>query len=373
MPGEMKVRIALVGLNFGANWVSVYKEHPNVEYVALCDTNQALLERVADKHGIERRYTSLELILKSDDYDAVHLLTPIPLHAEQTIAVLLSNKHCACAIPMAVSLEEIRSIVDAQHQSNKNYMLMETEVYSPAYLFAKKLYDEGEFGELQFLRGVHYQNMEGWPNYWMGLPPMYYCYHGLGPILYLVDKMVTNVLCLGSGALPEELQRNYGNPFPVESALLQLEGSNVVCEVTCCLFKMVRDFLVDRFYIYGDKLSFESSQVTGGKPVIFESEQGPLRSGQRGRGVTRRELEIPDVSTYVAEDFVEYVSKEHFERGVLIAHEFIRSIIEERSPSIDVAKASNWTAAGLCAHASAMQGGEKIEVPRIEIPHRKGV
>jgi predicted dehydrogenase len=362
MPEEMRVRIALVGLNFGANWVSVYKEHPNVEYVALCDTNQALLDSVADKHQIERRYTRLEPILESHDYDAVHLLTPIPLHAAQTISVLLSGKHCACAIPMAVNIDDLRSITDAQRKSGRNYMLMETEVYSPTFLLAKRLYDDGQLGELQFLRGVHYQNMEGWPDYWTGLPPMYYCYHGLGPILYLAGKMVTNVLCLGSGSLPEEMQRNYGNPFPVESALFQLADSNVVCEVTCCLFKMVRDFLVDRFYIYGDRLGFESAQIKGEKPVVFEAERGPLRPGQRGRAVTRREVEVPDVSEYVTDEFAEYVSRARFKRGVLIAHEFIRSIVEERPPSIDVIKAANWTAAGLCAHASAMRGGQKVEL-----------
>ena len=366
MPEEMKVRIALIGLNFGANWVSAYKEHPNVEYVALCDTNQATLDRVADEHGIERRYTRLEPILESDDYDAVHLLTPIPLHVAQTISVLSSSKHCACAIPMAVDIDGIRSIADAQRKSGKNYMLMETEVYSPTFLLVKRLYDEGEFGELQFLRGVHYQNMEGWPGYWVGLPPMYYCYHGLGPILYLADKMVTSALCLGSGVLPEEMQQNYGNPFPVESALLQLADSDVVCEVTCCLFKMVRDFLVDRFYVYGDELGFESAQGKGGKPIVFEAEQGPLRPGQRGRAVTQREVEVPDVSEYVTDDFAEYVRGARFKRGVLIAHEFIRSIIEERPPSIDVIKAANWTAAGLCAHASALRGGEKVEIPQFD-------
>ena len=367
MSEEMKVRIAVAGLNFGANWVSVYKEHPNVEYVALCDTNKALLDSVADKHQIQRRYAKLEEILESHDYDAVHLLTPIPLHVEQTISTLLSNKHCACAIPMAVGIDGVRSIVDAQRKSGKNYMLMETEVYSPTFLLAKKLYDEGEFGELQFLRGVHYQNMEGWPGYWEGLPPMHYCYHGLGPILYLADKLVANVLCLGSGSLSEEMQRNYGNPFPIESALLQLEDSNVTCEVTCCLYKMTRDFLVDRFYVYGDRLGFESAQIAGQGPVIFEADQRPLKSGQRGRGVTRREMEVPDLSKYVSDQFAEYVRKSHFKRGVLIAHEFIRSIVEERSPSIDAVKAANWTAAAVSAHASAMREGEKIQIPRMAL------
>ena len=192
----MKVRIALVGLNFGANWVSLYKGHPNVEYVALCDTNQALLDHVADKHRIERRYTKLKPILESDDYDAVHLLTPIPLHATQTISVLSSNKHCACAIPMAVSIDDIRSIVDAQHKSGKNYMLMETEVYSPTFLLAKKLYDEVEFGELQFLRGVHYQNKEGWPDYWMGLPSIFISFD----IIYQEINMEVNYPHLKVGA-----------------------------------------------------------------------------------------------------------------------------------------------------------------------------
>lgn len=365
MPEDIKIRVALVGLNFGANWVSVYKDHPNVEYVGLCDTDETVLNIIADKHQIERRYTSLEAILESDDYDAVHLLTPIPLHVEQTISVLSAGMHCACAIPMAIDIDDIGRIVDAQCKSGKNYMLMETEVYSPSFMMAKKLYDDGEFGELQFLRGVHYQNMEGWPGYWEALPPMYYCYHGLGPILFLADKLVTSAICLGSGSLPEEMKNNsYNNPFPIESALFQLEESNVSCEVTCCLYEMTREFLVDRFYIYGNKLGFESAQLRNGEPVIFEAQSGDLKPGQRGRSVSARDTEVPDVSEYVDTRFAEHVRKAPFKRGVLISHEFIRSIVEERPSSIDAVKAANWTATALCAHESAMRGGEKIEIPK---------
>ena len=42
---------------------------------------------------LERRHVKLDEVLQSDDYDAVHLVTPIPLHAEQTAAVLNSGKH----------------------------------------------------------------------------------------------------------------------------------------------------------------------------------------------------------------------------------------------------------------------------------------
>ena len=39
------------------------------------------------------------------------------------------------------------------------------------------------------------------------------------------------------------------------------------------------------------------------------------------------------------------------------------SIIEERIPAIDEHLAANITAAGLCAHMSAMQDGEKVVIP----------
>ena len=46
-----------------------------------------------------------------------------------------------------------------------------------------------------------------------------------------------------------------------------------------------------------------------------------------------------------------------------LAHEFVRSIIEDRPPAIDAVTAANWTAVGICAHESAMRGGARVAVP----------
>jgi hypothetical protein len=46
-----------------------------------------------------------------------------------------------------------------------------------------------------------------------------------------------------------------------------------------------------------------------------------------------------------------------------LIHEFVRSIVEHRSPWIDAKTAANWTAAGICAHQSAMKGGQTIIIP----------
>ena len=47
-----------------------------------------------------------------------------------------------------------------------------------------------------------------------------------------------------------------------------------------------------------------------------------------------------------------------------LVHEFVSSIIEERPPWPDAITTAAWTAAGICAHESAMNGGARIEIPQ---------
>jgi hypothetical protein len=47
-------------------------------------------------------------------------------------------------------------------------------------------------------------------------------------------------------------------------------------------------------------------------------------------------------------------------------HEFVRSIVEQRKPAIDAVTAAHWTAAGICAHESAMNGGKEVIIPSFE-------
>lgn len=115
-------------------------------------------------------------VIQSEEIEAVHLISGIPDHAKQTLAVLKSSKHCACTVPMATSVEDLRAIVDLQNKTGLNYMMMETAVYTRPFLYAMELMSKGQFGRVQFLRGAHYQDMEGWPPYWAGLPPYVVCH-----------------------------------------------------------------------------------------------------------------------------------------------------------------------------------------------------
>ena len=138
---------------------------------AICRRDRKELDAIGDRFGA--RYTDYDALLKDPNVDAVHINSPIADHAPQWIAALEAGKQCH-DVPAATTIDECRQIVESQRKSGKVYMMMETVVYSREYLFAKGLYARGELGRIQFLRGSHQQDMDGWPgarSTWATLAP----------------------------------------------------------------------------------------------------------------------------------------------------------------------------------------------------------
>ena len=372
-----KINVALVGLGFGGAFAEIYKEHPNVGEVTLFDTNTDLLKAFLDRIPGAKAASSFDEILSDPAIDAVHLVTPIPLHAEQSIAVLNAKKHCACTVPMATSLEDIQRIVDAKSRSGKNYMMMETTLYTYQYLYCQEMLKTGAFGKIQFLRGSHYQDMENWPDYWMGLPPMWYGTHAIAPMIGLSGSRIKRVTCFGSGSMRKDLHTQYGNPFPVESALFEFENG-LKGEATRSLFETARVYQ-EGMFVYGSDACFEWGFSDGDNPYI--TTLIPAEDGSRGGRYEVNVTQMPNFHSRLPEPIQRFTvggnydplnPQKSLEKGAggghhgshpHLVHEFIMSIIEERTPAIDEHLAANITAAGLCAHMSAMMDGEKVVVP----------
>src|SRR5215210_7083006 len=166
MASSKKVRVAIVGLGFGAEFIPIYQAHPNAELTAVCRRNKAELDKCGDKYGIAKRYTRFEEVLNDPDIDAVHINSPIPDHGPQSIAALKAGKHVACTVPMATTVEDCQQIVELVKKTGLKYMMAETVVYAREFLFCREMYQKGEFGKIQFVQASHHQDMDGWPNYW---------------------------------------------------------------------------------------------------------------------------------------------------------------------------------------------------------------
>ena len=133
-------------------------------------------------------------------------------------------------------------------------------------------------------------------------------------------------------------------------------------------------------FVYGSNSSFEWGFEDCNNPYI--TTLTPFDDDRRGAQTSVEQTELPNYYHSLPESIQKYtISVKDFDpqnpQASLkvghggghhgshphLVHEFVMSIIEERKPWIDEIMGGNITAAGICAHESAMKNGEAITVP----------
>ena len=228
---DKQFNIAIVGLRFGAEFIPIHQTHPNANLVAVCRRNEEEMNKVADQFNIEKRYTEYDELLKDPKIDAVHINSPIPDHAPQSLKALRAGKHVMCTVPMATTIKEYEELCKTVEETGLKYMMAETVVYSREFLFIKELYGKGELGKLQYLAASHPQGMDGWPSYWEEMIPMHYATHVVSPCLGMVDGLAEYVSCFGSGTVRDDIADKSGNKFAVESCHIKIKDRDLSAHI----------------------------------------------------------------------------------------------------------------------------------------------
>jgi predicted dehydrogenase len=366
-----RVNVAIIGLGFGAEFIPIYQRHPHARMYAICQRTESKLKEVGDAFGIEKRYRRYEDVLADPEIDFVHINTPIPDHAPQAIAALKAGKHVMSTVPMATTIEECEQIVKLVRETGLKYMMAETVVYAREFLFVKELYEKGELGKIQFLQASHQQDMDGWPNYWPGLPPMHYATHCVGPCLALTKAEAESVSCFGSGTIRKELIANYNSPFAVETTHIKFRNSDLTARIYRSLFDTARQYR-ESFDVYGTKKAFEWQLIEGEEPVLHTAKKPEPEIPQR--------VKVPDYAHLLPEPIRRFTTGGVYDAGdhqhlsfiqgaghggshPHLAHEFISALVEDRDPYPNAVQSANWTCVGICAHQSALKGGEIVRLP----------
>lgn len=177
-------------------------------------------------------------------------------------------------------------------------------------------------GRIQYMTCAHYQDMEGWPSYWNGFPPLMHPTHAVAPCLMLAGHLPKRVYGRGSGKIRDELVAQYNSPFAFESALIELENSDLTIEMERFLYGVARSYS-ECFRIYGEKKSFEWQQLASESPVFY-TRTGALREVEtykldgdperffRGSEIKEERVEIPDFADRLPKEIspeqTEYIS-----------------------------------------------------------------
>ena len=365
--GNQQVRVGMIGLGFGAEFLPIYQMHPNTTVAGICRRNEEELNKVGDALGIEKRYTEYEKVLADPDIDFVHINSPIPDHAWMSIEALKAGKHVMCTVPMATTIKECEQICDLVAQTGLKYMMAETVVYSREKQFIKEMYDQGELGKIQYMKASHPQDMDGWPEYWERMIPMHYATHVVSPVLGLVNGLAEYVSCFGSGAVRDDIREKSGNSFAVESCHIKIADSDISSQIWRFLYDTARQYR-ESFDVYGTKKSFEWTLVEGEEHVLHTAKKPEPEIPSR--------VAVPDYAHLLPEEIrvftqtIEDADHLSFVQGgghggshPHLVNEFVRALIDDRDPWPNAVTSANWTCVGICAHESATKGGEIIRLP----------
>lgn len=408
MKNNEKMRIAVIGCGrFAKNFVPLFKAHPVVEKVAVCDLIPERAENYAKMFDVEIA-ESFEKVLESDEFNAVAIFTQRFKHGQMAIDALKAGKHVYSSVPCSISVDEIKEIERLVRETRLTYSMGETGYYRAPACFLRKQFKEGKIGKFTYA-GAHYnhdiRNMEesfrssggdDWKKY-AGIPPFFYPTHSTAMILSTMPGVyATKVTAMGYASetrkdiYGHEGQNLYNNEFANETMLITLSNGGVirVSENRCVGWKAPETYISQ---YYGTDGGYEFSVAKHHFATWKEDDDHSVKMTD-----VTAQLQPPHITEMINNNYDEAIQKisegegyfntspiqpterlpkeyEGLHNGHNGTHHFL---IDDFCRAYETGKLSPtniWATArynipGLVAHESAKLGGVPMDVPDLGNP-----
>jgi len=403
-----KIKIAVIGCGrFSPFFVPLFKNHPSVEKVYVCDLIPERAEDFKKRFDVEI-IDSFEEALASDKINSVAIFTQRTKHGKMVIEALKAGKHVYSAVPCAVDIDEIREIESLVRKTRLTYTMGETGYYRGPAIFCREEFEKGTFGKFTYGE-AHYnhdiRNMElsfrssggeEWKKF-AGVPPMYYPTHSTSMVLSAMEGVYAKkVVAFGFAGSPRtdiygtSGQNNYNNPFSNTSMLLELSNGGIarISENRCVGWRAPETYISQ---FYGTDGGYEFSVA---KHHLAHWNEDDVRNKEKISRVVMKDvtkkLQPKSVFDIIESDYdeaiqriadgmgfsescpvqpIERLPKEYhgMENGHNGTHHFL---IDDFCRAYDTGKLSptniwavaRWNIPGLMAHESALAGGKTMDV-----------
>lgn len=392
-----KLTVAVIGCGrFAQFFVPLFKAHPFVEKVYVCDLIREKAEEFRDRFEVEIIDT-YEDALASSEINCIANFTQRHLHGDIVVRALKAGKHLYSAVPMATSVEECQEIVELVKKTGKIYMMGETCYYYPCAMFCREAHKEGKFGtfahgDSQYFHDIDAIGYGKTPNE-AGMPPLFYPTHSTGMILSATGTYAKKVVCLGYKDTVNDGRfgkgtNEWGNEFSNQYVLMELSNGGIarVTEARRIGYKSPSSYISG---FYGVDGSYEFSNA---QHILIQ------RTSKPGEP---EKMNLTDVSDYVNpktmtenKDDPEFKIKaanhkwqwssfapiqqkevdrlpkefEGLPNGHMGSHQFLiddfcKAVYNNEQPILNAWTSARYTIPGLVAIESAKQGGMPMDVP----------
>jgi predicted dehydrogenase len=151
-----KYGIGVIGLGMGKSLLEINKfPDSKLEVRSICAPRINKVQAIKEEYGIKEGVTDYMKVIENKDVDIVAVFSPDHLHAEHCIAALKAKKHVICTKPMVTTLDDAREVVSLVKKHNLKFLTGQTMRYEPQFANIKRMYDDGELGEI-VLAEAHY-------------------------------------------------------------------------------------------------------------------------------------------------------------------------------------------------------------------------
>jgi len=388
------IGIGLVGLGaFGSEFAELFRSHPLVDRVALCDREPERVRKFAERESFREKFhgsdacDSFDEVLEAD-LDAVAIITQPWLHAEQAVRAMEAGLNVYSAVPVvmlpdgAEILEWCDRIVETSRRTGRLYMLGETTWYRPETMYCRRRASEGAFGDFVYAEGEYFHDVD-LPSCnlrdvqkartsstsgkeWLEVArkyrergvvggPMHYPTHSMSGPVSVMQAHMTKVSALGFRG-PQDDPFFAGDRFADETALFQMSNG---AAVRICEYRLIGVMGREMFNILGTDGAFFGGEGRWGESRwIDKTSATPLT-------VDEMRDPLPDevYEAFVGCSKTSNAYGGHGGSHAYLVHEFVDAVANERQPAINAWEAVRYMAPGVMAHKSALKDGEVLDVP----------
>src|SRR5438270_3072860 len=190
------IRVGVVGCGYwGPNLVRNFRQAPDCQLMALCDTDEQRLAHMRRLHPDVATTSNFEDLLIDKEIDAVVIATPVRFHYPMARQALEAGKHTFIEKPIARTEEEAQELVALAQERGLVLMVGHTFLFSQAVRRMKEIIDAGDIGKVQYVsaRRLNLGLFQKDINVAWDLAP-----HDISIILHLLGELPLSVSCQGS-------------------------------------------------------------------------------------------------------------------------------------------------------------------------------
>ncbi len=273
------LRVAILGLGNYANRVANAMQNcSKSKLVGVISGTPSKIKDWQARYNIPDKncynYETYDAIKNNPDIDAVYIITPNALHAEETIRVAKAGKHVICEKPMAISVKECEDMIEACKKANVKLLIGYRMHFELHTLEIVRLRKAGEFGKITFFQGLSGFTM-GDPNQWRLNPKL----SGGGSLMDIGIYSVNGSRYMtGEDPIWVTAVETKNDPVkfvPGIDETVQFQLGFPSGAVASCLSTYAMNSL-DRFFLDGTKGFAELHPATSYEPTQGLTHKGPL-------------------------------------------------------------------------------------------------